>query len=439
MLVSRSVYYVCSNETKKGIKEMSIKRTNYSSGAPLEDIAGYSRAVSAGPFIYVGGTTSVQPDGSVIGEHDSYAQMKYILNKQITFIEKAGGTKDDVFSVKCYVTPDYDGKAGAKAYSEIFKGINPLFTVVTIEALNRPTQLVEVEMNAVAGCSMGAYWENIKLERTNYSSGAPMEAAIGYSRMVKIGPFVYVGGTTSVQPDGSVFGELDSRAQQNYILEKQVKLLEKAGAAAADIVKIKSYATPSYKKYMDKEKPSYYEKVIKPVKPLLTGVTIFGLNRASQLVEIEMMAVIGCGSKEKNPLWGNIDFTRTNYSSGAPLEDKVGYSRMVKVGPFAFIGGTTSVQPDGSVAGEGDSRAQENYVFEKELKLLEQVGMTRKDVIKVKNYHAPAYKKNVKKETESFYAATLKHVKPLYTAVTIAGLNRPTQMVEIEMMAMDIE
>lgn len=38
---------------------------------------------------------------------------------------------------------------------------------------------------------------------------------------------------------------------------------------------------------------------------------------------------------------------RQNFSSGAPLEEKVGYSRMVRVGNQVFIGGTTSVQPDG--------------------------------------------------------------------------------------------
>ena len=37
---------------------------------------------------------------------------------------------------------------------------------------------------------------------------------------------------------------------------------------------------------------------------------------------------------------------RVNYSSGAPLEEKVGYSRMVKVGDHIYVGGTTSVQPD---------------------------------------------------------------------------------------------
>ena len=47
-----------------------------------------------------------------------------------------------------------------------------------------------------------------------------------------------------------------------------------------------------------------------------------------------------------------MEHKRTNYSSGAPLEEKVGYSRMVKIDDQVFIGGTTSVQPDGSVYGE---------------------------------------------------------------------------------------
>lgn len=414
---------------------MEMKRINYSSGAPLEEVAGYSRAVKSGPFIYVGGTTSVQPDGTVYGEHDSYAQMKYILEKQLRFVEKAGGSKEDVYAVKCYVTKDYDGKEGAKAYTELFKDVKPLFTVVKVAALNRPTQLIEVEMNAVAGCSQGTEWNGISLERTNYSSGAPLEEIAGYSRMVKIGPFVYVGGTTSVQPDGSVYGEEDSMAQENYVLEKQIKLLEQAGATAEDVVKVKMYNTPEYKTFFKSETESYYAKVLKSVKPLCTGVTIAGLNRASQVTEIEMMAIVGCGGEKKLPEWGKIDFTRMNYSSGAPLEESYGYSRMVKSGPFVFVGGTTSVQPDGSVAGVEDAKAQENYIFEKEIKLIEQAGAKPEDVIKVKAYLAPDHKKYVKQDVESYYGKVLKPVKPLYTAVTIAALNRPTQLTEIEMTA----
>lgn len=131
---------------------MDLKRTNYSSGAPLEEVVGYSRAVKIGNTVYCGGTTSVQPDGSVYGEGDSYLQVKYILEKLIKIIENAGARVEDVYSIKMYQTPDFDGKEGMKAYSEFFKDIKPLCTGVTIAKLNRPTQLVEIEMTAAIGC-----------------------------------------------------------------------------------------------------------------------------------------------------------------------------------------------------------------------------------------------------------------------------------------------
>lgn len=60
---------------------MDLARKNYSSGAPMEEIDGYSRIVQTGPFVFVGGTTSVQPDGSMVAEGDSYGQVRYVLLK----------------------------------------------------------------------------------------------------------------------------------------------------------------------------------------------------------------------------------------------------------------------------------------------------------------------------------------------------------------------
>lgn len=128
---------------------MNLERTNYSSGAPLEEVAGYSRVVKVGPFIYVGGTTSVQPDGSVYGENDGFEQTKYILDKMIGCLEQAGGKKEDVIRVKMYATDMSQTKEYIKAYSMFFKEIKPLCTLVGIAALNRPTQLIEIEIDAV--------------------------------------------------------------------------------------------------------------------------------------------------------------------------------------------------------------------------------------------------------------------------------------------------
>ena len=130
---------------------MELQRTNYSSGAPLEAKVGYSRVVKAGPMVYVGGTTSVQPDGSVYGEGDGYAQTRYILGRMIKFLEEAGAKKEEVIRVKMYATDMSRSSEYLQAYAEFFKEIKPLATLVGIAALNRPTQLIEIEIDAIIG------------------------------------------------------------------------------------------------------------------------------------------------------------------------------------------------------------------------------------------------------------------------------------------------
>ena len=98
---------------------MKLERINYSSGAPLEEKVGYSRMVKIGPYIKIGGTTSVQPDGTVYGE-DAYEQTKYVLEKQIKLLEQAGATKENVFSVFIYTTDISQGAKICEAYAEFF-------------------------------------------------------------------------------------------------------------------------------------------------------------------------------------------------------------------------------------------------------------------------------------------------------------------------------
>lgn len=128
---------------------MELTRVNYSSGAPLEEKTGYSRMVKVGPFVYIGGTTSVQSDGTVYGEGSAYEQTKYILEKLVKLLEQSGTKKEDVIRIKVYATDMKYAPQIAKAYSEIFHDISPLFTIVGTPMLNRPTQLVEIEMDAV--------------------------------------------------------------------------------------------------------------------------------------------------------------------------------------------------------------------------------------------------------------------------------------------------
>ncbi len=128
-----------------------MKRTNYSSGAPLEALVGYSRMVKIGEHIYIGGTTSVQPDGSVYGE-TPYEQAKFIFEKFIQLLGMAEAAAMDVFKIKAYITDMKYAKEVGTAFSEFFKEVQPLFTMVETPNLNRPTQMVEIELEAMTGC-----------------------------------------------------------------------------------------------------------------------------------------------------------------------------------------------------------------------------------------------------------------------------------------------
>lgn len=127
---------------------MVSERINYSSGAPLEGKVGYSRMVKIGPMIKIGGTTSVQADGSVYGIDSPYDQTKYVLEKFITLLKEADAEAEDVYMIKCYTTDMAYAPEIGKAFSEIFFEVKPLFTMVGTPMLNRPTQLVEIELEA---------------------------------------------------------------------------------------------------------------------------------------------------------------------------------------------------------------------------------------------------------------------------------------------------
>ena len=128
-----------------------LRRENFSSGAPLEDKVGYSRAVKIGNLVFVGGTTTTTPEGVVEAEGDAYLQTKIILQKIEQALKRAGARLSEVYRVRIYVTDIARAQEYMQAYSEYFKEIKPVVTMAEISALARPAHLVEIEAEAIIG------------------------------------------------------------------------------------------------------------------------------------------------------------------------------------------------------------------------------------------------------------------------------------------------
>ena len=127
------------------------------------------------------------------------------------------------------------------------------------------------------------------MERTNVLLGNPYEELVGFSRAVRVGPFVAVGGTAPVGTDGKTVGVGDIEAQARRCFDIIGEALDRAGAGWPDVVRVRNLLV----RIEDFEKViAVRREFVGEFRPVDTIVQVSGFVDADWLVEIEVDAVI---------------------------------------------------------------------------------------------------------------------------------------------------
>jgi enamine deaminase RidA (YjgF/YER057c/UK114 family) len=129
----------------------------------------------------------------------------------------------------------------------------------------------------------------VELTRANFSSGVKFESIVGYSRAVRVGPFVYITGTTATNAESEIVGVGDMYAQAVQVIANLRSALAKAGARIEDVVRTRIFVTDISRW---EEVGRAHREAFGHVMPATTMVEVAKLIDPRMLVEIEVDAVI---------------------------------------------------------------------------------------------------------------------------------------------------
>ena len=384
-----------------------LRRLNVASGRQLESVAHYSRALRVGDTVLQSGTTAIDRQGNVRGEGDVGQQVEAIMKIAEWSMGKAGGRLADVVRSRVYVTDIGVADAAARAVARYFSEARPASTLVQVNGLARPSQLIEIELDAVDGAAASA---------RRISSGGPLEGVYAYSRAVRVGDRVFISGSTALKA-GGVEGPGDMYRQTRATMDTILRALAEAGGAPGDIVYTKTFLTDLGQ---TADYTRAFVEALGDVRPVSTLLGVPGLVRPELLVEIEAEAVIGAAGSRRD--------IYTQHQREKPR----GYARAVAVGDQVFLSGCTSVSSAGEVQAPRDWARQYDLAMDTIGWALGQAGASLEDVVRRRTFTVEGATQN-----RAYGAGPAPFAKshPTSLGCRISGLARPELVVEIEVAA----
>ncbi len=132
------------------------------------------------------------------------------------------------------------------------------------------------------------------MSRKLVPSSSPFAPKFGFSRAVRVGNFISVGGTAPIDSEGNTVGVNDPSAQTRQCIETIKLALEEAGSGLKDVVRTRMLLTDIN---IWKEVASVRGEYFRNILPVDTVMQVSAFINPEWLIEIEVDAVVsGNGS-----------------------------------------------------------------------------------------------------------------------------------------------
>ncbi len=123
-------------------------------------------------------------------------------------------------------------------------------------------------------------------------SSSPYAPIVGFSRAVRVGNFISVGGTAPIDADGNTVGVGDPAAQARQCFETIKVALADAGASMEDVIRTRMLLTRIEDwEAIAKVRGEYF----KYIRPVDTVMEVGRFIKEEWLVEVEVDAIVSVG------------------------------------------------------------------------------------------------------------------------------------------------
>lgn len=134
----------------------------------------------------------------------------------------------------------------------------------------------------------------MSISRQRISSGTHWEAAVAYSRAIRVDNQIFVSGTAPVDEQGNTYAPNDAYAQAKRCFELIEQALHQLGGSLEDVVRTRMYVA-DISRWQDYAKAHHETFVGHP--PVTSMVEVASLISPDMLIEVEADAICDPGEQ----------------------------------------------------------------------------------------------------------------------------------------------
>ena len=399
----------------------------------------HQHGVRCNGMVFTGGQADLDAHGNVIHPGDLEAQTKSVFRYVRDILNDLDTNVKDLVRLVIYFVGDAKAEEtileilSKEIASDLAKDTashtdsprRPTVSTICLPALCYPGMLIELEAIAMHETDAQSH-KSLQLDTLP-------ALHTGFAHVVRCNDLIFTSDLSSIDNNGNVTAPSDLITQTSIMMEQLTKALAAVGATTEDVLKLnvfyKGDGTAENWEQPARIRADYFP----DPGPAATGITTTHFAQSDLMTKIAVCA--GIASSKTQYSWpdGHWDWTTTlPYKHGNKHPDKHGGKHGASI---IHLGGQVALDINAEVLHPGDIVAQTKIALQNIQTILQDLGATMNDVVKVTTFYQGSASAEGLHQNLTIRSDAFDTPGPATSGIPVPHLVYENMMIEIEIIA----